>query len=112
MFKILGQITLVLGVSFIFFVLSLIVLEGLGSYSDVFAAAPDEIKSYIQSKVDDQTDPVPPNPGQGPYSFGKYLWGLAGCESTWNERNIDPTGTFYGLYQYDQVTWQNVNSAM
>jgi len=33
---------------------------------------------------------------------------LARCESTDNPRAIDPTGTYFGLYQFDILTWRSV----
>jgi len=49
--------------------------------------SPQEIINHIVERVDDQTvlreDQLPPNTGPwSPFSFGRYLWGLAGCEST------------------------------
>lgn len=33
---------------------------------------------------------------------------LAACESTDNPHAVDPTGTYFGLYQFDEVTWRSV----
>lgn len=33
---------------------------------------------------------------------------LAECESTDNPRAVDPTGTYFGLYQFDILTWRSV----
>jgi len=41
-------------------------------------------------------------------NLGKFLYGLAGCESTWNEK---ATGTYQGLHQYLWSTWNSSNTA-
>lgn len=33
---------------------------------------------------------------------------LADCESGGNPRAVDPSGTYFGLYQFDLTTWANV----
>ena len=33
---------------------------------------------------------------------------LAHCESTGNPRAVDPSGTYFGLYQFDLSTWASV----
>lgn len=36
------------------------------------------------------------------------VWGqLAMCESGGNPRAVDPSGTYFGLYQFDISTWQS-----
>ena len=77
----------------------------------------DEIKNYIKSVVPDITFNIR---NHGPDSIQKFLWGLAGCESTWDSGNVGsqeyPSGSgkyiyFYGLYQYLPNTWINSNKA-
>jgi len=68
----------------------------------------DDFKIYLRSKVDDQMITVP-NWGQD--SFGKFLWGLAGCESGRYEGAVDPSGSYHGLYQYLVSTWNSSNSS-
>lgn len=37
---------------------------------------------------------------------------LAQCESSDNPRAVDPSGTYYGLYQADRTTWDSVWSRL
>src|SRR3990167_5960248 len=64
-----------------------------------------ELKNYIYSKVGDEKINVV---NSGEQSFGAFLWGLAGCESTWRDWVINPNG-WYGLHQYDPGTWDSAN---
>jgi hypothetical protein len=36
---------------------------------------------------------------------------LADCESTLNTDAVDPTGTYFGLFQFDLTTWQSVGGS-
>ena len=54
-----------------------------------------------------------PTTSTGPIpSSGGLNWSaLAQCESGGNPRAVDPSGTYYGLYQFDQGTWQSVGGS-
>jgi len=41
-------------------------------------------------------------------SYGVNWDGLAHCESTNNPRAVDPSGTYFGLFQFDLSTWASV----
>ena len=49
--------------------------------------------------------------GPIPSSGGLNWAGLAQCESGGNPRAVDPSGTYYGLYQFDQSTWNSVGGS-
>lgn len=51
------------------------------------------------------------SPGPIPSSGGLNWSALAQCESGGNPRAVDPSGTYYGLYQFDQSTWQSVGGS-
>src|SRR4030042_7078513 len=104
-----GKIFLTLVIGFILLLFAPIVLSNITTNLNAYAATPTEIKNHIRSRVDDQIINIP---NHSPDSFGKFLWGLAGCESTWNENAIDSYGLFHGLYQYTTATWQSINSLM
>src|SRR4030042_5488892 len=104
-----SKIFLTLVVGFILLLCAPIVLSNVITNLNANAATPSEIKNHIRSRVDDQVINIP---NHSPDSFGKFLWGLAGCESTWNESAVDPYGLFHGLYQYTTASWQSVNAAM
>ena len=55
--------------------------------------------------------PPAPDAGSIPSSGGLNWAGLAQCESGGNPRAVDPSGTYYGLYQFDQNTWQSVGGS-
>ncbi|MEM8924869.1 MAG: G5 domain-containing protein [Actinomycetota bacterium] len=57
------------------------------------------------------TDPNPdPDPGDGASAESAALnWeALAHCEATGNPRAVNPSGPFYGLYQFRIETWRSV----
>ena len=65
----------------------------------------DDIKNYIRGRVDDNSLTVPAGfVGAGTHSFGAVLWGLAGCESSWNLAAIGAAGE-KGPFQYMPSTW-------
>ena len=74
----------------------------------------EDFKRYIRAKVDDEIIDIPKSYyAKTEYiqdSFGKFLYGLAGCESNWNGKSPGPP--FYGLYQYSFDTWQGTNWEM
>ena len=83
--------------------------------------SPQEIINHINEKVDnlsklkEEGQLYPPNRGTWEsFSFGRYLWGLAGCESTWGKNDNAYTGAsgFIGLYQFLPSTWNDVHSKM
>jgi uncharacterized protein YabE (DUF348 family) len=45
------------------------------------------------------------------YSYGVNWDGLAHCESTNYPRAVDPTGTYFGLFQFDLSTWRSVGGS-
>ena len=51
------------------------------------------------------------SPGPIPSSGGLNWSALAQCESGGNPRAVDPSGTYYGLYQFDQKTWNSVGGS-
>jgi hypothetical protein len=52
----------------------------------------------------------PPRRGARPALGSGYLnWtALAQCESSGNPHAVDPSGTYFGLYQFDLQTWRSV----
>lgn len=40
-----------------------------------------------------------------------YLYGVAGCESGHDPQAVDPSGTYYGLFQFDLGTWASVGGS-
>lgn len=53
-------------------------------------------------------------PGNGSKSLAsvelsRFLWGLAGCESGWNQKN-DSNPVFKGLYQFHPDTWWGIDT--
>ena len=55
--------------------------------------------------------PAPTSAGPIPSSGGLNWAALAQCESGGNPRAVDPSGTYYGLYQFDQSTWNSVGGS-
>ena len=45
------------------------------------------------------------------YSYGVNWDGLAHCESTNNPRAVNPSGTYFGLFQFDLSTWRSVGGS-
>src|SRR4030042_5069114 len=75
------------------------------------AASPEEIKVRIAGEVDNELISIP---NWGSDSFGKFLWGLAGCETGYGQdpSAYDSYGDYFGLYQYTTTTWNGVWVAM
>src|SRR3989344_1800125 len=100
------------GILFVFtgtlsFFIIFYVVANLGNFSKVYAASAQDIKKHLRTNNDDQTLNNIPYHGQD--SFGRFLWGLAGCESTWNDKAVGGGGLFYGLYQFSTGTWESIN---
>lgn len=53
------------------------------------------------------------NPYPDPRSLPDYdyLYSIAGCESGHNPQAVDPSGTYYGLFQFDLQTWASVGGS-
>lgn len=45
------------------------------------------------------------------HEFGVNWDGLAFCESTNNPKAVDPTGSWYGMFQFDFPTWASVGGS-
>src|SRR3989344_3177244 len=115
-FRILKRVVLVFGLTLIFLFLPVIFIS-FNNFSKVYAASPEDIKKHIQSKVDDQTLNNIPNwniSNGGQDSFGRFLWGLAGCETggKWNETAVGYGDLFYGLFQFTPGTWESIKNMM
>ena len=73
---------------------------------DAKADVKEDIRVYIATTVGDQIVNIP---NYGADSFGKFLFGLGGCETGWDPTN---SASFEGLYQYLPSTWSSVYQAM
>ena len=47
-----------------------------------------------------------------PTNVSALNWGaLANCESGGNPKAVDPSGTYYGLYQFSVSTWDSLGGS-
>ena len=66
----------------------------------------DAIREYIKNYVGGWN--VRRTIGGYGLNFGRFLWGLAGCESTWDPSdNTGDNGAAFGLFQYHKSTWNS-----
>lgn len=61
----------------------------------------DALKAHVRASVDDSPLPVA---GYEYLSFGRVLWGMAGCESRWEPFNIRNNNA-YGDGFYNPANW-------
>jgi len=98
-----------------FFLLLTIPLTVIGTYQrfsyKAKAASPEEIKARLIELVGTQQTPVP-IPNWGYDNFGKFLWGLSGCESGHNDKSVSSKGLYHGLFQFSPDTWEDVHREM
>jgi len=60
----------------------------------------EERRVYVKPKVDHRVKVIRP--------YRPWLRALAWCESTNRPWAVDPSGTYFGLYQFDVQTWYSV----
>jgi uncharacterized protein YabE (DUF348 family) len=82
------------------------------TYLNGRAASKKVVSTRVLTKVVNKvvvvgTKPLPPGSTTIPSSGGLNWAALAQCESGGNPKAFNPSGPYYGLYQFDVGTWQS-----
>lgn len=69
----------------------------------------DDITPPVSRRAIRRPVPTPAQTSRSRHRSRTLNWrALAYCEATGNPRAVDPSGTYFGLYQFDLATWRSV----